>query len=372
MSEFLSQNKGFKVGNVGDLIHSLLLCKGSSQPVDALVSQVSPKFLRSVPNVRFVPKKSSVRAITNLRTRRGRVMGRYGGGEEVLTNSALYNCMHVLKHQFNLRPSLAGFGVFGLDDIYAAIRSYKLRNEKKGFFIGVLDLEKCYDNVDTKLLYDTVSQVLNGDDDDAHSLLQEPALNLIHKYAVCHSMASMNKVMTKTLRIVSRSGNVHPCSEAAAEIAAKYRNSLISDGVVYPKISNKEALRLIKIHLFSHIVRIPAISSARFASKSTSSSSTKDSAYFTQIKGIPQGSVLSPLLCNIYYGNAEKIVFGSEESAARLGIDDGRTVVLRLMDDYIVISTEQSCAQYFLQRAHQCLKPFGGGARYILPRPDLT
>ena len=42
------------------------------------------------------------------------------------------------------------------------------------------------------------------------------------------------------------------------EIASKYRNSLIADGVVYSTLSNRELLRLIKVHLFSHIVRIPS------------------------------------------------------------------------------------------------------------------
>ncbi len=42
--------------------------------------------------------------------------------------------------------------------------------------------------------------------------------NLIHRYTVCHSMSSMDKVMTKTLRTVSSLGNIHPCSEAAGRV----------------------------------------------------------------------------------------------------------------------------------------------------------
>lgn len=40
---------------------------------------------------------------------------------------------------------------------------------------------------------------------------------------------------------------------------------------------------------------------------------TLSTQYFTQIRGIPQGSVLSPLLCNLYYGDAEKKVFQVDE-----------------------------------------------------------
>ena len=88
------------------------------------VSPAWKKYLQSIPNVRFVPKAHSVRAITNLRTRKGTSFrprqqvnnasnvnsnssnsngssnsSSFSYSEEVLTNSALYNCMHVWNQQ---------------------------------------------------------------------------------------------------------------------------------------------------------------------------------------------------------------------------------------------------------------------------------
>lgn len=157
------------------------------------VSPAWKKYLQSIPNVRFVPKAHSVRAITNLRTRKGTSFrprqqvnnasnvnsnssnsngssnsSSFSYSEEVLTNSALYNCMHVLKHHFLLYPSLAGFGVFGIDDVYVKFLAYKERNKellkKKDtkLYFAVLDLDKCYDNVDTKILYDYVVKMFGG------------------------------------------------------------------------------------------------------------------------------------------------------------------------------------------------------------------
>ena len=169
---------------------------------DLDVSPAWKKYLQSIPNVRFVPKAHSVRAITNLRTRKGTFFrprqqlnnsssntsssssgssssssssssstsssSSFSYSEEVLTNSALYNCMHVLKHHFLLHPSLAGFGVFGIDDVYVKFLAYKERNKEllkktdTKLYFAVLDLDKCYDNVDTKILYDYVAKIFGG------------------------------------------------------------------------------------------------------------------------------------------------------------------------------------------------------------------
>ena len=49
----------------------------------------------------------------------------------------------------------------------------------------------------------------------------------------------------------------HSITDASEEIARHYRNSIIMDGVVYPRMTNAEILRLVRSHLFSHVVRMP-------------------------------------------------------------------------------------------------------------------
>ena len=43
-----------------------------------------------------------------------------------------------------------------------------------------------------------------------------------------------------------------------------------------------------------------------------------------------------------------------------LGLVD-RSLIMRLMDDYIMISTYEQAVTHFLQKIHQAFKPFGGG-----------
>ena len=123
----------------------------------------------------------------------------------IVTNTALYNCLHILRHKYLQDPSLAGFGSFGVDELYLKLKRYRANlivppittittgtstgatttiSDKNGRYIGkdpgsglesspryyvvALDLEKCYDNVDTSLLYDLVQNLLcSGSGDDS-------------------------------------------------------------------------------------------------------------------------------------------------------------------------------------------------------------
>ena len=67
-----------------------------------------------------------------------------------------------------------------------------------------------------------------------------------------------------------------------------------------------------------------------------------DQDYYRQIIGIPQGSVLSSLLCSFFYGDLEK-------TSLQTFRDNENSVLLRLIDDYLYISTEEDKARHFLQ-----------------------
>lgn len=63
--------------------------------------------------------------------------------------------------------------------------------------------------------------------------------------------------------------------------------------------------------------------------------------YFRQRIGIPQGSVVSTILCNIYYAHLEK------KKLDFMNDEDG--LLLRLIDDFLFITMNKEHAQRFLQ-----------------------
>jgi hypothetical protein len=135
-----------------------------------------------------------------------------------------------------------------------------------------LDLEKCYDTLDTKILYDLLQDILSN---NGHSIInsinndnnfvnnnnnnnnninnkntcvttndsnaiQTAKIklkkiknlnneNVIHRYTVSYNIPSFDKVVNKNLKFVATSSEIIPFQESAHEIASKYKNSIITD-----------------------------------------------------------------------------------------------------------------------------------------------
>jgi len=73
--------------------------------------------------------------------------------------------------------------------------------------------------------------------------------------------------------------------------------------------------------------------------------------FFKQKAGIPQGSILSSLLCNLFYAELEF------EHLGFLRSDEG--ILLRLIDDFLLITTNKNHAQLFLQTMHDGIEEYG-------------
>lgn len=81
-----------------------------------------------------------------------------------LPNSALYNCLYVLRHLAKEVDASRGFGVDGPEEAYTILQRYlssQAESSQNPYFIAVLDLEKCFDSVDTARLYDLLLSILD-------------------------------------------------------------------------------------------------------------------------------------------------------------------------------------------------------------------
>ena len=108
-----------------------------------------------------------------------------------------------------------------------------------------------------------------------------------------------------------------------------------------------ELLRLVASHIQQNLVKI-------------------GKKFYRQKKGIPQGSVLSSTLCNYFYADLEVHVLSFLNSEDCL--------LLRLIDDFLLITTDKSKAARFVETMHRGVPEYGVAVnpRKTLVNFDLT
>ena len=126
----------------------------------------------------------------------------------------------------------------------------------------------------------------------------------------------------------------------AKRIKKRCSRSIFNDAVVRQPLPRTEAMDLLRRHIKQHVVKI-------------------GKRFYRQRGGIPQGSVLSTMLCNTVYVAFEK---------DRLGfLSSGESLLMRLIDDFLLISTSRSEVTQFLQVMHD------GDSKYgISVRPEKS
>lgn len=117
-------------------------------------------------------------------------------------------------------------------------------------------------------------------------------------------------------------------------------------------LPRERALALLRAHICEHLVSLRGSSGGRLPGDDGGTGM----AYYHQTRGIPQGSVLSSLLCNFYYAHMERLSIapalaaatGGDASAALHGGSGGViTSLMRMTDDFLLLTTSESVARVF-------------------------
>lgn len=114
--------------------------------------------------------------------------------------------------------------------------------------------------------------------------------------------------------------------------ADEKKNTVLVENIVSRSQDKNELLAILLEHVQCNMVKI-------------------GKKFFRQKEGIPQGSVLSSLLCNYFYADLEARHLSFLRSADSL--------LLRLIDDFLLITTDRAQAKGFLQIMHDGLPEYG-------------
>ncbi|KAJ4394591.1 Telomerase reverse transcriptase [Gnomoniopsis smithogilvyi] len=275
--------------------------------------------------VRLLPKQSSVRPIMNLRRRMVTSKDKKVLGHSI--NTILSPVYNMLKFEKDTHAERLGSTMFSVGDLYGRLSSFK---ERLGAVHGPLYFAK----VDVQAAFDTIPQ-------DAvialmNSVPSESKYEMIkHVEVVLNENAMLPN--TKTLKRWHTSAKAPGDTATFLEhlgrqIAPVKKNTVYVDSVFRKTHRTRDLLALMASHIQQSLVKI-------------------GKKYYRQKAGIPQGSVISSVLCNYFYADLE------QTQLSFLRADD--CLLLRLIDDFLLVTPDQSKAARFIAAMQQGFSEYG-------------
>ncbi|KAJ3198361.1 hypothetical protein HDU82_001240, partial [Entophlyctis luteolus] len=227
--------------------------------------------------------------------------------------------------------------VSGLADIYPRLKSFQERMRKfrshsavfdaeetylfsrprKLYFVKV-DIVRCFDSINQAMLTDILKDIVKEEE------------YLVQKYSV--TFASVGKIKRNWIKRAKTAGEFVQFEKLAKEIAENLRNTIVTDGVVYSLEERENLLQLLEEHICNNLVKM-------------------GKRFYRQLVGIPQGSVLSSLLCSLFLSHLERRKLQT--------IISRNDLLLRLVDDLLFITPVQEKAIEFINLFHQGIADYG-------------
>ncbi|KAJ2742925.1 Telomerase reverse transcriptase [Coemansia sp. BCRC 34301] len=287
--------------------------------------------------LRLLPKENGFRAVSNLKQsfavkkkalwRDGSQKPRYEYMQVPMTptNKLLADSLAALNYLRRAQPQLVGSTVTNVNDIYTKLKAFKDSEHirpllgKATLYMGKLDIQKAYDTiVQAKLLELLETQLPNEE-------------YMVYKYWTL--LPLFGRYRSSYLRQGGTSNDPVPFGDMARTQSKKSRLAVFGNQLATAYLDTDAIRQLVREHITTNMVRMR-------------------SGFWQQKKGIPQGSVLSTMLCNFFYGQLER------EHLAAL-VDPTRTLMMRMVDDFIVISSDQSQVMAVLEYMHRGVAEYG-------------
>eukprot|EP00055_Hartaetosiga_balthica_P011405 m.51768 g.51768 ORF g.51768 m.51768 type:complete len:1290 (-) comp7579_c0_seq1:125-3994(-) len=271
------------------------------------------------PSLRFKPKSSSLRLIVNMAAKDSR------NNNKISINQRLQTPLSILTFEQKRQEGSTGSAVFGVYYFQEKYRSFvhhstsglpSLTNgggayTKKLHFVSV-DVKNCFDTISQEKLVDIVNEVLREDE------------YLTRRFATLFN--NKGKVEKKFVR---RSLDSSSSSSNFKRFASKQnlRNAVIVDQGQNYFESKENVVKLIKKHLTANVIQM-------------------GNKCFKQKTGIAQGSSLSTMLCNLFYGHMEK-------HHLSFILKDKGSLMVRMVDDFLLVTPHLHIASKFLLKMQQ-------------------
>jgi telomerase reverse transcriptase len=219
--------------------------------------------------------------------------------------------------------------LFSVGDIYQRIKAFKakLGTGQHQFYFAKVDVQAAFDTMPQDAILDLLKQIPRQ---SCYRMLKHVEVALLESASGSRS----NAKPTKRWHTVAKADDDRRSFPERIEesLGAKKKNTIFVSSAVEKTHNTRDLVALTTTHIQQNLVRI-------------------GKKYYRQKAGIPQGSVLSSTLCNYFYADLEG------KHLSFLQADD--CLLLRLIDDFILITTDQSKARRFVEVMHGGLPSYG-------------
>jgi telomerase reverse transcriptase len=217
-----------------------------------------------------------------------------------------------------------GSAAMGKNDIYEMLNQYKTglrrsHDKQSRLYFCKVDIQGCFNTIDQSKLMELIELLV--DEVDLYNEIEYS----VQKYTTVQ--LNQGKPRKKFNRMAFSTDDYFQLQELIGEYVSEMRNTLFIDSTSNPYEQRNSIFKLLKQHIFHHTIKVGR-------------------KYYRQRVGIPQGSILSTLLCSLYYGyiESEKLENITNDPSSKL---------IRYIDDFLFISTDRKRVRDFVTIMHQ-------------------
>ena len=224
--------------------------------------------------------------------------------------------------------------MFSVEDIFHRLRDFKyslptIPTDKLPFYFVKVDVKSCFDTIPQEKLLQLLQSVVSKRQYKICRRIEILPPNK-HEY---HNKDTFSKKPAMKYYYDGRAAG-HPFGNSLqenSELSCKPATIIVD--AVSEQIEQRENLLAL---LYEHVQR----NIVKFGKQ-----------YFRQVTGVPQGSVLSTLLCSFFYADMERTYLNF--------LSDGSSLLLRLIDDFLLITTKKRHAVRFFEIMHEGIPEYG-------------
>ncbi|KAJ5952017.1 uncharacterized protein N7479_010430 [Penicillium vulpinum] len=280
--------------------------------------------------LRLLPKSTGLRPILNLRrqqTKKNPSWGNRGMYSSASINSSIKPIYNMLTYERQKAPAKLGSSMLSVRDMHRRLKAYKEKLSKRvpsgskswqsklpQLYFVKLDIKSCFDTIPQKKLVDLIEELVSEESYriSNHIEFQPSALDAQQGNPTRRYMGRAWPAMRPQ----------HLPDFVNSRGAAQKANTVFVDNKAPKEYDADSLLHILDEHVRNNLVKI-------------------GEKYFRQRNGIPQGSVLSSILCNFFYAELERKVLNF--------IRPEDSLLLRLVDDFLLITPNAAVAMQFLE-----------------------